>query len=85
MTTKEKKSNLILSLALLSLAAIFSISLFLGLFNYGSNNLFTIFGSFLINAYGFCSIFIPIFLLLASYFSFSSNWKIHGKRHDGCF
>lgn len=75
MTTKEKKSNLILSLVLLSIAAIFSISLFLGLFNYGSNNLLTTFGAFLINAYGFCSILIPIFLLLASYFSFSSNWN----------
>ena len=75
--TKKEKHAAYLGITLFLLAAIFSISLILGLLDFGhSTNIFYLFGKKLINSYGFCSILIPIFTLTAGIFCFSAKWTL---------
>lgn len=75
--TKKEKHAAYLGITLFLLAAIFSISLILGLLDFGhSKNIFYLFGKKLISSYGFCSILIPIFTLTAGIFCFSAKWTL---------
>lgn len=75
--TKKEKHAAYLGIILFLLAAIFSISLILGLLDFGhSKNIFYLFGKKLISSYGFCSILIPIFTLTAGIFCFSAKWTL---------
>ena len=75
----SNKSTIITGAVLLLLAALFSISLILlpldyGISGPGHNNVFYILGDMLYSVYGFCSILIPAFLLIAGLSCFASKW-----------
>ena len=78
MKTQNKSSNLT-AVALLVLSALFSISLLLQPFDFGAigpgkDNLFYKLGKMLYSVYGFSSILIPIFLMIAGLSCFSAKW-----------
>ena len=75
----SNKSSFITGVALLSLAALFTISLILlpldyGVSGPGHNNILYLLGDMLYSVYGFCSILIPTFLLIAGLSCFASKW-----------
>lgn len=75
----SNKPNAFAGIILLLLAAFFSISLLtnaldIGELGQGNNNILFEIGKMLFSVYGFSSLLIPIFLLTASIFSFSSKW-----------
>ena len=75
----SNKSSLITGIALLAIAAIFSISLILQLLDFGiggpgHNNIFYALGNMLYSVYGFSSILIPVFLLIAGLSCFATKW-----------
>jgi len=75
----SNRSSLITGIALLAIAAIFSISLVLQLLDFGvggpgHNNLFYVLGNMLYSVYGFSSILIPVFLLVAGLSCFATKW-----------
>ncbi len=75
----SNKSSIITGVVLLLLAALFSISLILlpldyGIAGPGHNNIIYLLGDMLYSVYGFCSILIPIFLLIAGLSCFASKW-----------
>ena len=75
----SNKSSFITGVALLMLAALFSISLILlpldyGVTGPGHNNILYLLGDMLYSVYGFCSILIPGFLLVAGLSCFASKW-----------
>ena len=75
----SNKSSFITGVALLMLAALFSISLILlpldyGVTGPGHNNILYLLGDMLYSVYGFCSILIPTFLLIAGLSCFASKW-----------
>ncbi len=75
----SNKSSIITGAVLLVLAALFSISLILlpldyGVAGPGHNNFFYIFGDMLYSVYGFCSILIPVFLIIAGLSCFAAKW-----------
>lgn len=78
MKTQNKSSNLT-AVFLLVLSALFSISLLLQPFDFGAmgpgkDNLFYKLGKMLYSVYGFSSILIPIFLMIAGLSCFSAKW-----------
>ena len=78
MKTQNKSSNLT-AVVLLVLSALFSISLLLQPFDFGAmgpgkDNLFYKLGKMLYSVYGFSSILIPIFLMIAGLSCFSAKW-----------
>ena len=75
----SNKSSIITGAVLLMLAALFSISLILlpldyGVTGPGHNNVFYLLGDMLYAVYGFSSILIPGFLLIAGLSCFASKW-----------
>lgn len=74
----SNKSSVITGAILLVIAALFSISLlFIPLsivLNGNTNSLFLLLGDMLYSSYGFSSILIPIFLLVAGLSCFASTW-----------
>ena len=75
----SNKSTLFTGILLLILAALFSISLLLvpldfGISGPGHNNFFYTIGNILYTVYGFSSVLIPIFLLVAGLACFASKW-----------
>ncbi len=75
----SNKSSIITGVALLMLAALFTISLILlpldyGVTGPGHNNIFYLLGDMLYSVYGFCSILIPAFLLVSGLSCFASKW-----------
>ncbi len=75
----SNKSSLITGVALLVVAALFSISLILqpldfGVSSPGHNNIFYLLGNMLYSVYGFSSILIPAFLLIAGLSCFAAKW-----------
>ena len=75
----SNKSTLFTGIILLILAALFSIGLFLvpldfGLSGPGHNNVLYILGKILYTAYGFSSVLVPVFLLVAGLSCFASKW-----------
>lgn len=77
MTKKEKTAALVAGIALFVTAAVFTISIFLGFFDYGtSGNFLAGFGRMLVSVYGFCSALIPAFFFTAGVFCFSAKWSL---------
>ena len=75
----SNKSSIITGVVLLSLAALFTISLILlpldyGVTGPGHNNIIYLLGDMLYSVYGFCSILIPAFLLVSGLSCFASKW-----------
>ena len=75
----SNKSSILTGVALLLLAALFSISLILlpldyGVSGPGHNNILYLLGDMLYTVYGFCSILIPGFLLVSGLSCFASKW-----------
>ena len=75
----SNRSSFITGIALLVIAALFSISLILqpldfGVSGPGHNNIFFLLGNMLYSVYGFSSILIPAFLLIAGLSCFASKW-----------
>lgn len=75
----SNKSSIITGVVLLLLAALFSISLILqpldfGVAGPGHNNFFYVLGNIIFTVYGFSSILIPIFLLIAGLSCFATTW-----------
>lgn len=75
----SNKSSIITGVALLALAALFTISLILlpldyGVSGPGHNNILYLLGDMLYSVYGFCSILIPAFLLVSGLSCFASKW-----------
>ena len=75
----SNKSSLITGIALLVVAALFSISLILQPLDFGAtgpgrNNIFYLLGNMLYSVYGFSSILIPSFLLIAGLSCFAAKW-----------
>ncbi len=73
----QAKSNLISGIVILLTAALFSISLLLQLFDFGtvnSGNFMLNLGRMLFSVYGFSSILIPVFFLIAGLSCFASIW-----------
>ena len=75
----SNKSSIITGVALLALAALFTISLILlpldyGISGPGHNNIFYLLGDMLYSVYGFCSILIPGFLLISGLSCFAAKW-----------
>ncbi len=75
--TKKEKSAACLGITLFLVAAVFSISLILGLLDFGNSaGIFYLLGKMLIGAYGFCSVLIPIYFFTAGVFCFVSKWTL---------
>ncbi len=75
----SNKSSIITGAVLLSLAALFTISLILlpldyGVSGPGHNNILYLLGDMLYSVYGFCSILIPGFLFVSGLSCFASKW-----------
>ena len=75
----SNKSSLITGIALLVVAALFSISLILQPLDFGTtgpghNNIFYLLGNMLYSVYGFSSILIPAFLFIAGLSCFAAKW-----------
>ena len=79
MKNSEKVSN-VAGIGLLILAALFSISLLLVLFDFGGANpanqtILYRAGKMLTGVYGLCSALIPLFLIVAALQCFTPNWS----------
>lgn len=75
----SNKSSVITGAVLLAISAFLSISLILipldfGVGGPGHNNFFYLVGDILYSAYGYCSVLIPLFLLIAGLSCFASKW-----------
>ena len=75
----SNRSSIITGTVLLVLAALFSISLIIqpldfGIAGPGHNNIFYALGRMLYVVYGFSSILIPVFLLIAGISCFATKW-----------
>ncbi len=75
----SNKSNLITGVVLLTLAALFTISLILQAFNFGPgspshNNILFLLGDMIFSVYGFSSILIPLFLFSSGISCFATKW-----------
>jgi len=79
-TRKSNKIN-IFCVTLFVLAAFFAISLLLAFLDFGGrssahNNILRKFGNFLFGAYGYSSIMIPVFFLVAALQMIGAKWKL---------
>ena len=76
----SNKSTVVTGVALLLVAALFSISLILqgldfGMTEAGQNNIFFMLGNILYTVYGFSSALIPLFLFISGLSCFASKWS----------
>ncbi len=81
MRNKEKITSIVTGSILFVLSAVVSISLLIGILDYGSvtpgmGSPLHIFGSMLYSVYGLSSILIPVFLFIAGIFSIDSSWSL---------
>ena len=77
---KERIASIVAGSLLFILAAIFTIAIFLRIFDYGTESsergaLLNL-GHMLYSAYGFCSLLIPLFFIVAGAFCFDSRWSV---------
>ena len=78
---KERIASVVAGSILFILAAIFTIAIFVRIFDYGANpdsdrsSLFKL-GHMLYSAYGFCSLLIPLFFIISGSFCFDSHWSV---------
>ena len=82
----SNKSSLITGIILITLSALFTISLLIlpfgyGFGNEGSSNIFFVLGNMIFSAYGFSSILIPLFLLISGLSCFTSIWTSKKTMH----
>ena len=80
MMKKPVKISAVAGISLFILAALFSISLFTAVVDFGPASgvrasVFYRFGKLLAGTYGFCSALIPLFLLVSGIESFASSWN----------
>lgn len=77
---KERIASIVAGSLLFILAAIFTIAIFLRIFDYGTESsergAFLNLGHMLYSAYGFCSLLIPLFFIVAGAFCFDSRWSV---------
>ena len=78
---KSETLNIFTGILLVMLAAFFSISLLVQFLNFGNSMAGTakflcMLGTMLVSVYGFCSILIPVFLMVAAAFAFSAGWTV---------
>ena len=79
MTKKERIVATFTGITLFLTAALFSISLLLGVLDFGTSsgrNFLTVLGQMLVSVYGICSILIPAFFFVAGAFCLSARWSI---------
>ena len=79
MTKKERIVAIFTGISLFLTAALFSISLLLGILDFGTSsgkNFLTVLGQMLVSVYGICSILIPAFFFVAGAFCLSARWSI---------
>ena len=79
MTKKERIVAIFTGISLFLTAALFSISLLLGILDFGTSsgkNFLTVLGQMLVSVYGICSILIPAFFFAAGAFCLSARWSI---------
>ncbi|MGN0729499.1 DNA translocase FtsK [Treponema sp.] len=79
MTKKERIAAILTGIVLYSVAALFSIALFLGALDFGftsEKNLLLITGEMLVSVYGICSVLIPAFFFVAGSFCLSAKWSV---------
>ena len=79
MTKKERIVATITGITLFLTAALFSISLLLGILDFGTSsgrNFLTVLGQMLVSVYGICSILIPAFFFVSGAFCLSAKWSI---------
>jgi len=78
---KERVATIVAGSVLFILAAIFTIAIFLRVFDYGNSStaerssMFNL-GHMLYSAYGFCSLLIPLFFIVSGAFCFDSRWSV---------
>lgn len=82
----SNKSSLITGIILITLSALFTISLLILPFGYGfgnedHSNIFFLVGNMIYSAYGFSSIIIPLFLLISGLSCFTSIWTSKKTMH----
>ncbi len=78
---KERVASLASGIVLFVLATLFSIGILLGIFDFGSHpagqgNLLFRLGNMLLSVYGFSSVLIPVFFIVAGAFCFDSRWSV---------
>ena len=80
MTKNEKRAAIITGTLLFMVAAFFSVSIILGILDFGSlsrsSNLAYRFGFMLVSVYGVCSLFIPAFFFVAGCFCLDAQWSL---------
>ena len=79
MTKKERIAVAVTGVVLFCVAAVFSISIFLGALDFGfssGRNVLVLLGRMLFSVYGFCSVLIPVFFFVAGAFCLSANWSV---------
>ena len=79
MTKKERIAVAVTGVVLFCVAAVFSISIFLGALDFGfssRHNVLFLLGRMLFSVYGFCSVLIPVFFFVAGAFCLSANWSV---------
>ncbi len=80
LTKKERTASIVAGAILFVLAAIFTVAIFLKVFDYGTNSehqgILLQLGSMLYTSYGFCSLLIPLFFIVAGSFCFDSKWSV---------
>lgn len=80
MSKKQKFAAFCVGLILFALAALFTIGIIQGLLDFGiqqddKTSFIKNVGTIVFSVYGFSSLFIPVFLLLAGYFCFDADWS----------
>ena len=79
MTKKERIAVAVTGVVLFCVAALFSISIFLGALDFGfssGRNVLFLLGGMLFSVYGFCSVLIPVFFFVAGAFCLSAKWSV---------
>ena len=76
---QSNKSSLLTGIILLTISALFTISLILQPLDFGAgssghNNVFYLLGNMIFTVYGFSSILIPVFIFIAGLSCFASKW-----------
>jgi S-DNA-T family DNA segregation ATPase FtsK/SpoIIIE len=78
MKKAERIASIVVGFVLFTIAAVFSVSLMMQLLGSGADGLeqggLVQFGRMLVSVYGFCSILIPVFLLVAGVSCFTEKW-----------
>ena len=77
---QSNKSSLLTGIILLTISALFTISLILQPLDFGPgssghNNVFYLLGNMIFTVYGFSSILIPVFIFIAGLSCFASKWN----------